>query len=534
MSTLKSASRYITNPYYAFVICVIACGSTPKGYDEGGFSASVSLPSFVNDFNLVKSHWKHDPTALVNRNANITSFNILGAAFGALSGLILNDYLGRVRSWRLGCLVWASGLFVQVFSSGIYGLILFARIWSGLGSGLLTVTTPLYLSEIAPTRTRGLVVSVYMVNLLVILTLGFFINYAAQLHVSPTRTQYRLVQSIPLIPTGIAFFLSFFVPESPRYLISRGYHAEARAILARLRRKPISDPNVETEFDEINAQLREQVSVSYWTAFEETQTNPNYRQRFWLFMTMQTVAQWTGGNGITYYVSDIFKYAGITGNSTSLVSSGAYGIVKLVFTMAFTWFLIDIVGRRRCTMTGLSLQLAAHLYMAIYMGLQPDSGRNKDASNAAIASIFIYAVGWSIGLCTMPFVYGTEIFPTRIRNVSYATGTALHWLFQFAVVRVTPNMFSSLHVWGAYCFWAAICFSGIVVLGIWMPETKGVPMEHMGELFDGPWYLHWRASVSLPEVHRQSVLYSKSTDVGIAFHSEFDGTQSDREFKALS
>lgn len=147
------------------------------GYDEGGFSASVSLPSFVNDFNLVKSHWKHDPTALVNRNANITSFNILGAAFGALSGLILNDYLGRVRSWRLGCLVWASGLFVQVFSSGIYGLILFARIWSGLGSGLLTVTTPLYLSEIAPTRTRGLVVSVYMVNLLVILTLGEYLIF---------------------------------------------------------------------------------------------------------------------------------------------------------------------------------------------------------------------------------------------------------------------------------------------------------------------------------------------------------------------
>jgi magnesium-transporting ATPase (P-type) len=137
------------------------------------------------------------------------------------------------------------------------------------------------------------------------------------------------------------------------------------------------------------------------------------------------------------------------------------------------------------------------------MGLQPGSSTNRSASDAAIASVFIYAVGWSIGLCTIPYLYGTEIFPTRIRNVNYAISMSLHWFFQFAVVRVTPNMFVSLDVWGAYLFWAIICFSGLVILGIWMPETKGVPMERMGDLFEGPWYLRWRAkprpvSSSLP------------------------------------
>lgn len=126
----------------------------------------------MNDYNLNSSHWKGRSTDLVNRKANITSFNVLGAAFGSLIALVLNDRLGRLRSWRLACLVWASGLLIQVFSSGIYGLILFARIWSGLGSGLLTVVTPLYLSEIAPTRTRGLIVSCYMVTLLTALTMG--------------------------------------------------------------------------------------------------------------------------------------------------------------------------------------------------------------------------------------------------------------------------------------------------------------------------------------------------------------------------
>ncbi|KAL4893699.1 general substrate transporter [Aspergillus ambiguus] len=493
-------SWWSTRPFYTLVIVIIACGSIPKGYDEGGFSASVKLDSFKADFNLVAANWTHDETGLANRTANITSFNVLGAAFGALLALDLNDRLGRLSSWRVACLVWASGLFIQIFSSGIYGLLLFSRIWAGLGAGSLTVVTPLYLSEIAPAKTRGLVVSVYMVVLLTMLTLGFFINYAASVHMASTRTQYRLVQAIPLIPVGLAFCGSYVAPETPRYLVSQQRHAEGRETLARLRGRAASDAAVAAEFATIDAQVRARAtdlaSVSHWTAFKETQTNANYRQRFWLLMAMQTVAQWTGGNGITYYVASIFEYAGLSGTRESLVSSGAYGVVKLVFTMAFTWGLIDVVGRRRCALLGLALQLAAHVYMGAYMGLRPGSSANAAASDAAIASVFVYAVGWSVGLCTIPYLYGAEIFPTRVRNVGYAVSMSLHWFFQFAIVRVTPNMFVSLHVWGAYLFWSIVCLLGLVVLGVWMPETKGVPMEYMGELFEGPWYLRWRATVS--------------------------------------
>ncbi|CAG8188241.1 unnamed protein product [Penicillium olsonii] len=491
------SSRWSTNPYYALVITVIACGGIPKGYDEGGYSGSVSLPAFKADFNLDPSHWENNATGLANRKANITSFNVLGAAIGALIVLDLNDRFGRLLAWRIACIVWGVGTLIQIFASGIYGLLLFSRIFGGLGAGALTVTAPLYLSEIAPAKTRGLVVGLYMVLLLAFLTTGFFVNYGARTHMAVDRTQYRLVQAVPLIPTGIAFILSYFCPETPRYLVSKQLHSEGLNALARLRGKPHNDPDLVAEFETIDAQVRERstdlASVSHWAMFKETQTNPNYRQRFWLIMTMQTIGQWTGGNGITYYVTSIFQYAGLTGDAESLVGSGAYGVVKLVFTMAFTWGLIDLLGRRRCTIAGLSLQLAAHIYMGIYMGLQPGSADNHNASNAAIASVFIYATGWSIGLCTVPYLYGTEIFPTRIRNVSYASSMSLHWFFQFAVVRVTPNMFVSLHVWGAYLFWALICFLGLIILGVWMPETKGVPIEQMGDLFDGPWYLRWNA-----------------------------------------
>jgi sugar transport protein len=152
----------------------------------------------------------------------------------------------------------------------------------------------------------------------------------------------------------------------------------------------------------------------------------------------------------------------VVGSNTSLITSGVYGIVKLVFTLVFTWGLVDVFGRRRCMLTGVAIQCITHVYMAIYMSLFIHSG-NKSASDAAIGSVFIYAAGWSIGLCTVQYLYGTEIYPTRIRSVCYASNMALHWFFQFAVVRVTPNMFVSLNIWGAYVFWAMVCFMGVTL-----------------------------------------------------------------------
>lgn len=142
------------------------------GYDEGGFSASVGLDSFKRDFGLVPSLWEGNPSGLADRKANISSFGVLGAALGSILALAITDRLGRLRSWQCFVLVWASGILMQVFSSGILGLMLFARIWGGLGAGGLTVVAPLYLSEIAPAKSRGMVVSIYMVILLTVLTIG--------------------------------------------------------------------------------------------------------------------------------------------------------------------------------------------------------------------------------------------------------------------------------------------------------------------------------------------------------------------------
>ncbi|KAL4919632.1 hypothetical protein BDW62DRAFT_209583 [Aspergillus aurantiobrunneus] len=360
-------------PYYIFTILIIVTGGIPKGYDEGGFSASVELDSFKENFELLPKLWKDNSSGLADRKANISLFGVLGAAFGSLLALVLTDRIGRLRSWQVFIVLWASGVFI------------------------------------------GTIVSIYMVILLSFLTIGFFINFGVKSGMEFGPAQYRL-----------------------------------------------------------QVRIKEQIlgDASTWTIFKEIATCASYRKRFLLGVLMQTVAQWSGGNGITYYIQ----------GSTAiipLITSGVYGVVKLVFTMAFTWGLVDVTGRRHCMLTGIGLQCITHVYLSIYISIFQD-GQNKPASNAAIASVFIYAIGWSVGLCTVQYLYGTEIFPTRIRSVCYATNMALHWFFQFAIVRVTPNMFDSL-------------------------DTKGIPMEKMEELFSGRWWMGWKAKVDLSETQGTDV-----------------------------
>lgn len=284
--------------------------------------------------------------------------------------------------------------------------------------------------------------------------------------------------------------------DTPRWLASKGRNPEAAAALSRLRKLDVDDRVLHKELSDIQAQVSSRAADLAQTNFlysvRELLTYATYRKRFLLVIAFHVIAQWTGGNAITFYVSTIFEATGVGSQGTALISSGAYGIVKLVFTILFAVVMIDRIGRRPCFLTGLLLQFTAHVYLAAYFS-QPIGAHKKSADNGAIAMVFIYAVGWSIGLCTIPYIYGSEIFPTRVRNVAYASTMGLHWFSQYAVVKALPPMFVALHKWGPYVLFASICFVGFVLLWVCAPETNGVSMEYMDALFSTRWYLGWKA-----------------------------------------
>lgn len=145
------------------------------GYDEGGFAAASGLESFLGDFHLTRGgRWTgaSSPAQLASRRAVVTSLGVLGAAVGAVAACAVTDRIGRLRAWQAFAVLWMTGYLAATFSSGSLGLLLFARIWGGVGAGGLTVVAPLYLAEIARAPSRGMIVSVYMVILLSFLMAG--------------------------------------------------------------------------------------------------------------------------------------------------------------------------------------------------------------------------------------------------------------------------------------------------------------------------------------------------------------------------
>jgi hypothetical protein len=168
---------------------------------------------------------------------------------------------------------------------------------------------------------------------------GYFINYAATIHVSSSSAlQYRIVQATPLMPTALALIGSIFLVESPRYLATRGKTTQAREALAKIRNRDQNDMLIAYELSHIEHQVEEnarhmEVGTDLFSIMKATFKHSSLRGRLLLAWTMQAVAQWSGGQGISFYIPEVFSYAGVASSSASLISSGAYGIVKLVVTM---------------------------------------------------------------------------------------------------------------------------------------------------------------------------------------------------------
>lgn len=142
------------------------------GYDEGGFAAASGLESFLHDFHLSDEEWTGTSSQLASRRALISSLGVLGAAVGAAVALAVMDSFGRLRTWQAFCILWLSGFAATTFASGSLDFLLVSRVWAGIGAGGLTVVAPLYLSEIAKAKARGMIVSIFMVFLLSSLMIG--------------------------------------------------------------------------------------------------------------------------------------------------------------------------------------------------------------------------------------------------------------------------------------------------------------------------------------------------------------------------
>ena len=302
------------------------------------------------------------------------------------------------------------------FSYDSVGVLYAGRLIAGLGIGALTVVGPMTITEVAPKATRGLMTLLFNACMLSGQALGVFTVYSCSIHVSSMKSlQYQVPWLTQTFAPSISIILSFFAVGSPRWIILSNKRQSALASLLCLRGLPANQPYVDTEYNEMVRQVEEEDTflgpTSSMKVVKETFFIRSNLRRMQLSLVAYILAQMSGANSVTNYLPSIFGMIGIKGSGAKVYTTGLYAVTKLIFCVAASLCFVDVLGRRKSLMTGITIQIVCHSCLAGYLSFftKGPSTMPKGASYAAIAFIYIHALGWAIGLYTLPYLFGVEL-----------------------------------------------------------------------------------------------------------------------------
>lgn len=305
---------------------------------------------------------------------------------------------------------------------------------------------------------------------------------------------------------GIILILSFFQYESPRYLIKTGRDEQATKTMAIVRNLPIDHSYVVREINAIQLQLQEEEEATMgqgWLGIvKEMFLIPSNFYRLYLGLMSQVLSQWSGAGSITLYAVNFFALLGITGTNEALLATAIFGLVKLVAAVVCALFLVDVIGRKRSLLIGITLQAISMIYIAGFLTAVPKLGTAKNfvlpksqkgAGTGAIVMIYISGIGWALGWNSMQYLLTAELFPLRIRAVSTSVVMCFHFANQYGNSRAVPNMLlpkatGGINPSGTFWFFAVVTIFGGVWVWFTLPETAGRDLESMDRLFSLPWY----------------------------------------------
>ncbi|KAF4987407.1 hypothetical protein FGRMN_10391 [Fusarium graminum] len=488
-----------------FAVISFALLGAARGIDEGLISGCFNSKNFQDNIN----YESYSEVEQANIKANVSAMVQLGSVGGALFAFLICDRVGRIWATRVLCGLWTTGITIFLICgvrgnlAGIYA----GRLVAGLGIGMTPVVGPVYIAEIAPASIRGLCSCLFTGSVYIGIVLAYFTNYGAHLNISDdSHNQWLIPSSLHLMMSGIIFILMFFQQESPRYLVKEGKPEEAAKVLGRLRQQPADGEYIVRQISEIQAALDHELEATKGVGFlgkvKELLFVPSNLYRLYMTSMVQFLSQWSGAGSITLYAPDLFKIMGIVGKQEGLLVTAVFGIVKFIAAIVCALFLVDVIGRKRALLTGITLQTIAMIYVASFLTKIPQLGVDEDfvlptadkgASRGAIAMIYVSGFGWALGWNSMQYLLTAELFPLRVRALATSWAMALHFANQYGNSRAVPNMLLSVSKGGIYpkgTFWcfAAVTFVGGLWVLFFVPETSGQSLESMDDLFELPWY----------------------------------------------
>ncbi|KAI1771264.1 putative MFS sugar transporter [Hypoxylon cercidicola] len=474
--------------FRAWYLVALSCiGSFLFAYDTGVVGGVLSLASFQHDFRVTQANQS-------SVGSNATSLLQAGAFFSCFFVWPFTARFGRRWSIALASLIFSIGAIIQVINTHSLAAFYVARVISGVGVGMATVIIPMYSAEMAPKHIRGQLGSMFQFFFTLGVMTSYWVDYGVSEHLGPTTRQWQIPIGLQLVPGGILGLGMLLTKESTRWLAKSGRTEEALQSLIWVRGG--DDAEVQEEFAEILAGIREEERVTEGLTWKECLLPVN-RYRFVVVITLQIGVQLTGNTSLAYYAPQIFRAVGA--GDQSLLISGFFGVVKVVSCLFFLLFLVEKIGRRGSLLGGAFLMGTYMLIIACLTATHPPvAGQSLTSTGAAaVAMVYLEAMSYNISWGPVPWLYMSEIFPSRIREAGVAVGTATQWLFNFVFSQITPHAVNNIG-WRTFLMFCIFNWALVVYAWLFIKETKGRSLEEMETLFGSS-----ETAVDVEKVHEQ-------------------------------
>jgi sugar porter (SP) family MFS transporter len=448
---------------------IAALGGLLFGFDTAVISGTTGALTEVYELNRPWLGTDGSKFHELERGGFWLGFTVASALVGTVIGSLA---AGRpADAWgRRTTLIWTA---VFYFTSAVgsalawnWASFVAFRLLGGLAVGAASVVCPMYIAEISPAAVRGRLVAVQQFNIVLGILLAFLSNdQIARLELGADT--WRWMFGVEAIPAAAFFCLLFTTPRSPRWLVSQRRLDEARRVLARLGNDPVT---VDTEVQAIGASLDLEHHSLAEPLFQH-----RYRLPISLAVAIAMFNQLSGINALMYYAPHIFKMAGAAEGS-ALRQSVIVGLMNLVFTM-LAMAVIDRFGRKKLLLVGsigyiVSLSATAWAFYTYGTEFTPTGGR------IVLASLLVFIASHAFGQGAVIWVFISEIFPNRVRARGQALGSFTHWIMAAAISWTFP-MIADISGGHTFAFYAAMMVLQLVWVVVWMPETKGLPLEEI-------------------------------------------------------
>ncbi|MBC2208059.1 sugar porter family MFS transporter [Listeria booriae] len=454
------ASKRTPKAYLRLIAIISTFGGLLFGYDTGVINGALPYMSKAGQLNLTPAG-----------EGIVASSLLFGAAFGAVFGGRLSDRNGRRKNLLMLAVVFFVATLGCTFAPNIAVMVVF-RVILGLAVGGASVTVPTYLAEMSPTERRGRMVTQ---NELMIVTgqlLAFTFNAIIGTTLGEDGNVWRYMLVIATIPAVVLWFGMLILPESPRWLASKGKIGDALRVLQQIREQNVA----ETELTEIKDNITAEAALDKAT-FKDLSVKW-VRRILFIGLGIAVVQQITGVNSIMYYGTEILRDAGF-GTEAALIGNIANGVISVLATFVGI-YLLGKIGRRPMLITGLIGTTSALLLIGILSMLL----QGTEALPYVVLSLTVTFLAFQQGaISPVTWLMLSEIFPQRLRGIGMGTTVFCLWITNFLVGFSFPILLAHVGLSITFFMFAVLGVFAILFVKKYLPETKGHSLEQIEYYF---------------------------------------------------